>query len=156
MKIYLSTDHGGYEMKEAIKKHLTVKGIAVEDCGAFHFDPQDDYPDFILPMAEKVAANPGSLGVVLGRSGNGEAMGANKVKGIRCALCLTDEMVRKAREHNNANVLALGGDYIDRDTARRLVDIFLATPFSGDARHQRRMGKIAAYENQNPAAAPRG
>lgn len=146
MKVYLSTDHGGYEMKETIKAHLQAKGYDVEDCGAFTFDAADDYPDFILPMAEKVAADPGSFGVVLGRSGNGEAIAANKVRGIRCALCMNDEMARKGREHNNANVLSLGGDYIDMDTAIRLTEIFVTTPFSGDERHQRRIDKISAYE----------
>jgi ribose 5-phosphate isomerase B len=154
MKIYLSTDHGGFEMKEAIKARLQEKGYAVEDCGAFAFDAADDYPDFILPMAEKVAGDPGSVGVTLGRSGNGEAIACNKVPGVRAALCMNDEMARKGRQHNDANVIALGGDYIDMETSLRLVEIFLTTPFSGDARHQRRIDKISAFESR--ATARRG
>ena len=153
MKVFLSTDHGGFEMKEAIKAHLSARGIAVEDCGACAIDPQDDYPDFVIPMAEKVAtgwaAGEEVLGAVLGRSGNGEAIAANKVRGIRCALCMNDEMARKGREHNNANVIALGGDYIDIATAKRLVDLFVATPFSGDGRHQRRIDKMMDYEKRH-------
>jgi ribose 5-phosphate isomerase B len=146
MKVFVSTDHGGFELKEAILRHLESRGFEAVDGGAFAFDPADDYPDFIIPMAEAVSADPGALGIVLGRSGNGEAIAANKVAGVRCALCLNDEMARKAREHNKANVLALGGDYISMETALRLVDLFLDTPWSGDARHQRRIDKIAAYE----------
>jgi ribose 5-phosphate isomerase B len=151
MKVFLSTDHGGFEMKEAIKKRLLAKGLPVEDCGASNFDPADDYPDFILPMAEKVAATPGSIGITLGRSGNGEAIACNKVPGVRAALCMNDAMARKGREHNDANVIALGGDYIDMETAQHLVEVFLATPFSGDARHQRRIDKISAFEARTAA-----
>jgi ribose 5-phosphate isomerase B len=146
MNVYLSTDHGGFEMKEAIKKHLEQRGISIVDCGAHSFDGNDDYPDFIIPMAEKVAGDSGSLGVVLGRSGNGEAIASNKVKGVRCALCMTDEMARKAREHNNANVLALGGDYVDLEASKRITDIFIDTPYGEEARHARRIDKISVYE----------
>ena len=148
MKVYLATDHGGFEMKEEIKRHLLGQGVEVEDCGALVNDPRDDYPDFIIPMAEKVAADAGALGIVLGRSGNGEAIAANKVNGVRCALCTSEEMARKGREHNNANVLSLGGDTIDMATAKRLVDLFLATPYSGEERHRRRIDKVMRYEER--------
>ena len=148
MKIYIASDHGGFDFKEKIKQHLTARGREVIDFGNKQFDPVDHYPEFIIPMAEQVARDPGSLGIVLGRSGNGEAIAANKVRGVRAALCLSDEMARKAREHNNANVLSLGGDYIDDETALMLVDIFLETPFSEEERHQHRIGQILAYETQ--------
>ena len=148
MKIFISSDHGGFDFKETIKAHLTRAGHDVVDVGNTIFDPVDHYPEFIIPMAEKVVAEPGSLGIVLGRSGNGEAIAANKVKGVRAALCLNETMAEKAREHNNANVLALGGDYIDEATALRLVDIFIATPFSIDERHRTRIDMMSDYESR--------
>jgi ribose 5-phosphate isomerase B len=154
MRVYLSTDHGGFEMKETLKRHLTGLGVEAVDCGAFVFDKEDDYPDFILPMVARVVADPGSLGIVLGRSGNGEAIAANKVRGARCALATCQEMARKGREHNDANVLALGGDYIDMDEALKIVEIFIRTPFSGEARHARRVEKIARYESAQGPSLP--
>ncbi|OGE33090.1 ribose-5-phosphate isomerase [Candidatus Daviesbacteria bacterium RIFCSPHIGHO2_02_FULL_36_13] len=147
--IYLGSDHGGFEFKEGIKKYLSEKGIEVEDLGAHSLDPADDYPDFIIPVAQKVTGNPGSLGIVLGRSGNGEAIAANKVKGIRAALCLNEEMAKKAKEHNNANILSLTGDYMSVEEAKKVVQAFLDTPFSGDERHIRRLKKITELENSN-------
>lgn len=146
--IYLGSDHGGYELKEHLKRWLEGEDHEVTDLGAHSLDPQDDYPDFVIPVAEKVASEPGSLGVIAGRSGNGEAIAANKVKGIRAALCLNEEMARKAKEHNNANILSLGGDYISADEAVKILKTFLDTQFSGDERHVRRLGKIAELENQ--------
>lgn len=148
MHIYLSSDHGGFAYKELIGKHLAAAGHDVRDLGNTVLDPEDDYPDFIIPMAEAVAADAGSLGIVLGRSGNGEQIAANKVAGIRAALCLTAEMARKAREHNGAQVLSLGGDYVSEREALAIVDAFVATPFPGEPRHQRRIDKIAAYEQK--------
>lgn len=148
MKILLSSDHGGFEMKEAIKQHLQQGGHEVVDCGNAVFDPGDHYPEFIIPMAEQVAAEPQTLGIVLGRSGNGEQIAANKVKGIRAALCLNEQMALKARQHNDANVLALGGDYIDTTLALKLVDLFVGCDFSHEARHQYRIDQIAEYENK--------
>jgi ribose 5-phosphate isomerase B len=140
--VYIGSDHGGYEMKEELKKWLQENGYEVEDLGAHSMDPQDDYPDFIIPVAQKVSSNPDSLGLILGRSGNGEAIAANKVKGVRAALCLNEEMARKAKEHNNANILSLGGDYISMDEAKAILKAFLDTPFSGDERHARRIKKF--------------
>ncbi|MDO8503903.1 MAG: ribose-5-phosphate isomerase [bacterium] len=147
MKIYIGADHGGYQLKEELKAFLAQKGYEVEDLGAKTLDPQDDYPDFVIPTAREVAQNLGSFGIVLGRSGNGEAIAANKVEGIRAALCLSEEMAKKAREHNDANVLSLGGDFVDSDTAKKIVETFLNTPFSNEERHVRRIKKITEYES---------
>lgn len=146
MKIYIGSDHGGYQLKEALRGYLEELGYEVEDMGAHTLDPNDDYPDFIFPTAEKVAQNSGSMGIVIGRSGNGEAMAANKVKGIRAALCWNEEVARKAREHNDANVLSLGADFISLEESKKIVKIFLETPFSEEERHIRRLQKIAAHE----------
>lgn len=146
MKVYIGADHGGYQLKEGLKKYLSELGYAVEDMGAHELNPEDDYPDYVFPTAESVARNPGSMGIVIGRSGNGEAIAANKVKGIRAALCWNEEVAKKAREHNNANVLSLGADYIDTDMAKNIVKTFLEAAFSEEEKHKRRVGKISGYE----------
>jgi ribose 5-phosphate isomerase B len=151
MKIYIASDHGGYQLKEQLKSYLSEKGYEVEDIGNTNYDPDDDYPDFIIPLAEKVTKELGEgnevLGIILGRSGNGEAIAANKVKGIRAAVCLNEEMARKAREDNDANILSLGADYINEDQAKAIVDIFINTQFSNKERYARRAEKIINYEN---------
>ncbi len=144
--IYLGADHGGYALKEEVKGWLTKGNIDFQDLGAYSLNPKDDYPDFIIPVAEKVASDQQSLGIIIGRSGNGEAIAANKVKGIRAALCLNEEMARKAKEHNNANILSLGADYVSLDEAIRIVEIFIKTPFSSEERHVRRIEKIKNLE----------
>ncbi len=146
MKVYLATDHGGYELKEILKTWLTENDYEVEDMGAFSVNSGDDYPDFIIPLARKVAQDPDSLGIISGRSGNGEAMAANKIKGIRAAVCLNEEMARKAKQHNNANILSLGADYMSVNEAKNIVKAFLETPFSEDVRHVRRINKIKEIE----------
>lgn len=146
MKVYIGVDHGGYQLKEELKKYLSELGYAVEDVGAHELNPEDDYPDYVFPTAESVARNSGSMGIVIGRSGNGEAIAANKVKGIRAALCWNEEVAKKAREHNDANVLSLGADYISLDEAKNIVKTFLETPFSEEERHKRRIEKISEYE----------
>lgn len=148
MKVLIATDHGGFELKEHLKKYLEKKGVEVEDVGNTKHDPNDDYPEFVLPLAERVSKE-GEIGIVLGRSGNGEAIAANKVKGVRAALCLNPELAKKARRDNHANVLALGGDFVDKETAEKIVDVFLETEFSQDKRHVRRVGKITSYESSN-------
>ena len=148
MKLFIASDHGGYNLKQELKEYLNNLGHTVEDLGAHTLDPSDDYSDFVIPLAQKVAQNPQSLGVAIGRSGNGEAMAANKVKGIRTALATNQEMAKKAKEHNNANILSLGADYINSDQAKEIVKAFLDTSFSADERHIRRLGKIAAYEEK--------
>lgn len=146
MKVYIASDHGGYELKEELKKYLGDLGFVIEDMGAYKLDPADDYTDFVFPVSERVAQNPDSFGIVIGRSGAGEVIAANKIKGIRASFCQNEEMARLAREKNNANVLSLGADFIDIETAKRIVKTFLETPFSGEERHKRRIGKILEYE----------
>ena len=136
----------GLEFKNRIVEHLMNKGHDVVDHGPHTFDPLDDYPVFCIPAAEAVAKEPGSFGIVLGGSGNGEQMVANKVKGVRAALVWSKEIAKLAREHNDANVISLGGRMHDEAFCLELVDTFLATPFSGDERHVRRIGLISKYE----------
>lgn len=144
--IYLGADHGGYQLKEELKNWLVENNIPAEDIGAHFLDPEDDYPDFIIPVAKRVTADPNSLGIIIGRSGNGEAIVANKIKGIRAALCLNEEMARKAREHNDANIISLGADYISTDTALIIVKAFINASFSNEERHIRRIEKINKLE----------
>lgn len=146
VRVYLATDHAGFEFKEKIKSFLQEKGYEVEDCGALELNPADDYPDLIAPAAEKVAQNVGSFGIVLGKSGAGECIVANKIKGIRAVLGVSEQNVRLAREHNDANVLSLGSEIVDEQTAKHLVELFLNTPFSNEQRHIRRIEKIKELE----------
>jgi len=144
--IYLGSDHGGFELKQELKAYLEAEGVQTEDLGALSLNPTDDYTDFIIPVAEKVAVSPDDLGIVIGRSGNGEAIAANKVNGVRAALCLNETMAEKSRDHNNANVLSLGADYITLDEAKKIVQKFLDTPFSNAERHVRRLKRIEQLE----------
>ena len=137
MKIALGTDHAGFEYKEAIKKHLQALGYEVQDFGTFT-NESVDYPLFIRPAAESVADGLCDLGIVLGGSGNGEAMAANKVKGVRCALCWSEETAKLAKEHNNANVLSIGQRQISEKLALKIVDTWLNAKFEG-GRHTRRL-----------------
>jgi ribose 5-phosphate isomerase B len=145
--IYIASDHAGFELKQKLISHLKEADMEVEDCGAFSLDPQDDYPDFCYPCAVKVAKNPGSLGIVIGSSGQGEAIIANKVKGVYAAHYYGghEEIVKLAREHNNANVLSLGAKFMTAEQAERAVDLFMETGFEG-GRHQRRVSKISQLE----------
>ncbi len=149
MKIYLSSDHGGFELKEEVKTYLCNENHEVVDMGNDHLDPEDDYPDFVLPMSEKVSSEESSLGIVFGRSGNGEQIAANKVKGVRAALCTSPQMAMKAREHNNANILSIGSDYLDFEFAKEIIESFIKTPFTNEEKHQRRIDKILNYESGN-------
>ncbi len=146
MKIHIGSDHAGLEFKNKIVAHLKSKGHEVVDHGPHDFDPLDDYPVFCIPAAEAVSKEPGSFGIVLGGSGNGEQIAANKVKGIRAALVWSIEIAELARTHNDANVMALGGRMHDEAYCLKLVDTFLNTPFSKDERHVRRIGLMAKYE----------
>ncbi len=146
MKIYLASDHAGLELKEKIKTYLGEKNYEVEDCGAFEFEKDDDYPDFVSAAAERVAKNEGSMGIVFGKSGAGEAIVANKIKGIRSALGFSRENVLLLRTHNDANVLALGSAFVSEKEAKELVILFLETPFSNEERHKRRIEKIKQIE----------
>lgn len=146
MRVYLGCDHAGFELKNVLVDHLTEAGHEVHDMGAHVYDKDDDYPQFCIAAAEGVRSDPGSLGVVIGGSGNGEQIAANKVKGIRAALAYNVETATLAREHNDAQVLGLGARMNTESEAIAIVDAFLATPFSGEARHQRRIDQLAAYE----------
>jgi ribose 5-phosphate isomerase B len=146
MRVYLGADHAGYELKVHLAGQLAAHGYDVIDVGAHKFDPDDDYPVYCLHTGARVVADPGSLGVVIGGSGNGEQIAANKVPGVRAALAWNTETARLAREHNDANVVAVGGRMHTLDEATEIVSVFLATPFSRDERHQRRITQVAAYE----------
>jgi ribose 5-phosphate isomerase B len=133
----LGTDHAGYRFKEAIKEHLHNLGHQTKDFGTFN-EESVDYPEFITPAAEAVGNSLVDYGIVLGGSGNGEAMAANKVKGVRCALCWSVETAKLAKEHNNANVIAIGERQISKDLAIKIIDTWLSASFEG-GRHQRRI-----------------
>ena len=146
MRVYLGSDHAGFELKAFLVNHLRAGGHDVVDIGPHVYDPQDDYPPFCIETARRVVADPGSLGVVIGGSGNGEQIAANKVSGVRAALAFSTETAALSRQHNDANVLSLGAREYDVPTAAGFVDTFLATPFSHDPRHQRRIDLVSAYE----------
>lgn len=165
MKIYLASDHAGFEFKEHIREFLTKKGYDVEDCGPFVFDKNDDYPDFVSKAAETVSKDPkNSVGILCANTGQAEAMVANKYKNVRCALFYgpavaigtvdvtgrksTDplEIINLARDHNDANMLSLSGKFMDVATAEAAIERFLNTPFSNDERHVRRIDKMKKIE----------
>lgn len=143
MRIFLGTDHAGYELKEHLKSVLD----GAVDCGALAYDAEDDYPSFCIDAAERAVAE-GGYAIVIGGSGNGEQMAANKVAGARAALCWSAEIARLAREHNDANVCSLGARFLTHDEAEEIVRVFTTTPFSGDERHVRRIAAITAYEGR--------
>jgi ribose 5-phosphate isomerase B len=148
--IYIATDHAGYQLKEVLKQQITDLGYQVTDMGTFS-EESCDYPDFIIPAAQKVAEDlENNLGIVLGGSGNGEAIVANKVPGIRAAVYNAPQLdiIALSKEHNNANVLSLGARFISEEEAKEAVKLWLAAPFPGEERHSRRIGKITAYEEQ--------
>jgi ribose 5-phosphate isomerase B len=148
MRIHIGSDHAGLDFKNRIVSHLSDLGHQVVDHGPHILDLQDDYPRFCIPAAIATAADPDSLGIVLGGSGNGEQIAANKVKGVRAALVWNEVTAIAAREHNNANVMAIGGRMHTEEEALALVDLFLTTPFSHDERHVRRLALISEYENE--------
>ncbi|MFF7854690.1 ribose-5-phosphate isomerase [Streptomyces sp. NPDC007904] len=146
MRVYLGSDHAGYELKNHLVEWLKSAGHEPVDCGPHIYDAQDDYPPFCLRAAERTAADPDALGVVIGGSGNGEQIAANKVEGVRAALAWSEETAALGRQHNDANVVAVGARMHALDEATKFVEIFLNTPFSGDERHVRRIDMLAAYE----------
>ncbi len=146
MRVHLGSDHAGLDLKQALVRRLTELGHEPVDHGPLAMDPLDDYPPFVLRAAEGVAKEPGSLGVVIGGSGNGEAIAANKVAGVRCALAHSEQTAALGREHNDANVVSVGARMHDEATAVRLVEVFLETPYSGEARHTRRIDMLTDYE----------
>jgi ribose 5-phosphate isomerase B len=146
MKVYLASDHAGFELKQALVQYLNLLGHEAVDMGPHSLNPSDDYPDFILPLARTVAKE-GAIGVVMGGSGEGEAMAANRVAGVRAAVYYGGslDIVKLAREHNDANVLSLGGRFLSAGDAEQALRAFLDTPFSGDERHVRRIAKLDAH-----------
>ena len=160
MKVFLAADHAGFDLKNALVEHVRMLGHDVEDLGAFTLDPEDDYPDFIMPCAAKVAVDHDARGIIVGGSGQGEAMAANRMRGVRAAVFYGEmkvtaaleieggksedgfDPVRLARRHNNANVLAIGARFVSATEADEAVRIFLETPFSDSPRHARRLAKF--------------
>lgn len=150
MIIYLAADHRGFELKEKIKQWLEEWGYEYQDMGAFELDANDDYVDFVAKAAKKVSEDPeNSRAIVLGRSGQGEAIAANKFKGVRAVVYYggEEEIVSLSREHNDANVLSLGASFIDHNTAKSIIKLWLQTPFSDENRHSRRLQKIKELED---------
>jgi len=165
MKVYLASDHTGLKEKESLKNFLQEKGYDVQDCGAYSYDKDDDYPDFIAKAAEEVSKDPSSIGFIFGGSGQGEQMTANKLRGVRCALFYSEakpitaiditgaksddsyEIIKLSRQHNDANMLSFGVRFLNIEQILKAAEIFLNTPFLDEARHVRRIDKIKAVEN---------
>ncbi len=144
MKIFLASDHAGFELKQKLVDFLHAKGHEVEDMGPTRLNPADDYPDYITPCAKKVAETPDSMGVILGMSGQGEAMAANRVRGVRAAVYYGGpaDIVKLSRRHNDANIFSLGARFVSADEAVKALELWLATNFEHDERHQRRILKM--------------
>jgi len=147
-KIILGTDHAGFELKEDIKEFLIKEGYEVDDVGALSYDKEDDYPDFISKAAKKVAKDKNNMGIILGGSGQGEAITANKIKGIRAAVYYggNKEIVELSRTHNDANILSLGARFLNKKDAIEAIKLWLTTNFSDEERHTRRIKKISDVE----------
>jgi len=143
MEIVLASDHAGYDLKEVIKENLKNRDMIIKDFGASKMDPSDDYPDFIIPAAKYVARKNNVKGIILGGSGQGEAMAANRIKGIRAAVFYDgpEDIILLSRLHNDANILSLGARFITSDKAIKIINIWLDTSFEGD-RHRRRIKKL--------------
>ncbi|MFC9788497.1 ribose-5-phosphate isomerase [Rhodococcus sp. NPDC127528] len=155
MRVYLGADHAGFELKNLIKDHLVANGHEAVDCGAHEYNALDDYPAFCVEAARRTVADEGSLGIVLGGSGNGEQIAANKVPGARCALAWSVETAQLARQHNKAQLIGIGGRMHSTEEAFAIVDAFLETPWSGEERHQRRIDILSEYERTGvPPALP--
>ena len=147
MRIHIGSDHAGLDFKNELIEHLVNNGHDVTDHGPYEFDALDDYPDFCIPTAIAVSKDSTALGIVLGGSGNGEQIAANKVAGIRAALVWSVETAKLAREHNNANVISVGQRQHRAQEVKDFIDTFIATPFPGDERHARRIAKIDCFES---------
>lgn len=146
MRIYLGSDHAGFELKTHLLARLRELGHDPVDCGPHEYVPTDDYPPYVMRAAKAAADEPGSLGVVIGGSGNGEVMAANKVPGVRAALVWSEQTATLAREHNDANVISVGGRMHPLAEASRFVELFVSTAFSNDPRHLRRIAMLTEYE----------
>jgi ribose 5-phosphate isomerase B len=155
VRVYLGADHAGFERKAELVRHLSATGHEVIDIGPAAYDAQDDYPPYCIETARRVLADPGSLGVVIGGSGNGEQIAANKVAGCRAALAWNVPTAQLSRSHNDAQVVAIGARMHTAEEAAAIVDAFLSTPFSGDERHARRISLLTEYERTGrPPALP--
>ncbi|HKC26851.1 MAG TPA: ribose-5-phosphate isomerase [Jatrophihabitans sp.] len=152
MRVYVGSDHAGFELKSALLRHIGDLGHEPVDCGALSFDPDDDYPAPCIAAAMRTVADPGSLGIVIGGSGNGEQIAANKVRDVRAALIWSDDTARLARAHNDANIASLGARNHPEADALRFVEIFLATPFSQEERHKRRIAQLTEFEQTGKIA----
>ena len=146
MRLHIGSDHAGLELKNELIAHLVNNGHDVSDHGPYEYDALDDYPEFCIPTAIAVSKDPTSLGIVIGGSGNGEQIAANKVKGIRAVLAWSIETAKLGRDHNNANVVSVGGRMHSIDECKAIIDTFIAEPFSNDERHVRRINLISKYE----------
>ena len=152
MRVFLGSDHAGFELKARLVAHLGDLGHEPVDCGALTFDEDDDYPPPCIAAATRAVSEPGSLAVVIGGSGNGEQIAANKVRGARAALVWNEETARLARQHNDANVVAIGARSHPEADAIHFVEVFLATPFSAAERHERRIAMLTEYEDTGAIA----
>ena len=143
MKIYIAADHAGFKLKNYLIEELHVGGYDIEDCGAFDYDPLDDYPDFIIPVAEKVANESNSRGIIIGGSGQGEAMAANRIQGARAVVYYDGpvDIVKLSRLHNNANILSIGARFLSPEKATEILNIWLIEEFEG-GRHENRINKL--------------
>ena len=146
MRVYLGSDHAGFELKSRLTEWLEAQGHEPVDCGPAAYHDGDDYPPYVMRAASSAIADPGSLGIVIGGSGNGEQIAANKIHGVRAALAWSEETAQLARLHNNANVLSLGARMYPLADAVEFARIVVATPFSGEARHAKRLAEIADFE----------
>lgn len=148
--IFLASDHAGFALKEKVKQHLKKIGFSFEDIGPYNFNKNDDYPDYIIPAAEKVAKAKNSLGIIFGGSGQGEAIVANKVKGIRAAVIYNynSKIIKLSKEHNNANILSLGARFMTEKEVINAINLWLKMKFSNESHHVRRLKKISHYENK--------
>lgn len=149
MKIYLGTDHRGFELKEYLKEKLKENNFDFEDLGNLIYDPNDDYPDFAFKVGEKVKNDKNARGILICGSGAGVCFSVNKVKGIRAGLAYNEEMTKKMKEDDDINVLCLAGDYLDKELAWKIVEVFLKTEFKNEEKYLRRIKKVEDYENQN-------
>ena len=152
MRVHIGSDHAGFELKTFLVSALQADGHDVVDHGPAEYDAEDDYPVFCIPAAEGAVAETGSLAVVIGGSGNGEQIAANKVNGARAALAYNQQTAQLGRQHNDANVLSIGARMHTEEEALEMVRVFVATPFSGDERHARRIALLAAYEKSRSPA----
>jgi len=151
MRVHIGSDHAGFELKNHVVSTLTAEGYEVVDHGPPVYDAEDDYPTYCIPAAEGAVSDPGSLGIVIGGSGNGEQIAANKVVGTRAALAYDHDTAELARQHNDANVISIGARMHTEEEAMAMIRLFLTTPFSGDPRHARRIALLAAYEETRSA-----